>query len=222
MKNLEVVGKALLECLDSQKYFDKAILEELKTMVQSNLSILREERKQTFPQFARLPPEIRVMIWKEAAKFSQVITPLELWQPKNSLPCSCPLLDVNEEAKHEAVRMRSEMYYSRYPEAHPDICAKSFAYIDFDVDILWVDGEFALKNFMSGEQRYGELRRLAFPYKEWLDGRCYWDFPRPELVILNMQLDELMFVVDWEEHIETGTAQVFELGPDTWFLRGIL
>ncbi|KAN0122414.1 hypothetical protein V8E51_000740 [Hyaloscypha variabilis] len=222
MKNLEVVGKALLECLDSQKYFDKAILEELKTMVQSNLSILREEKKQTFPQFARLPPEIRVMIWKEAAKFSQVITPLELWQPKNSLPCSCPLLDVNEEAKHEAVRMRSEMYYSRYPEAHPDICAKSFAYIDFDVDILWVDGEFALKNFMSGEQRYGELRRLAFPYKEWLDGRCYWDFPRPELVILNMQLDELMFVVDWEEHIETGTAQVFELGPDTWFLRGIL
>jgi hypothetical protein len=140
-----------------------------------------------------------------------------MWHQKNSLPYSCPLLDVNEE-----VRMISEMYYSRSPEAHPDIIAKSFAYISFDVDILWVDGEFALKNFMSGEPRYGELRRPAFPYQEWLDGRCYWDFPGPELVILNMQLDELMFVVDWEEHIETGTAQVFELGPNTWVPRRIL
>jgi hypothetical protein len=32
-KNLEDVIKALLECLDSQEYFDKAILEELKVMV---------------------------------------------------------------------------------------------------------------------------------------------------------------------------------------------
>ena len=103
-------------------------------MVQANLTTLR--KKQASPPFARLPLDLRAMIWGKAAKVPQVIAPPDLWYPKNSLLCSCPLLDVNEDAKHEAVRMRSKTCYTRHLEENSDTCANSFTYINFDVGIL--------------------------------------------------------------------------------------
>lgn len=188
---------------------------------------------QTFHPLTRLPAEIRIKIWIQAASFSQVIT----LQPTddesrqnydyNSGAClRCPLMQVNKGARVEALKLKSNIYDL---ERGPNITIPQYegmgsleyrrllgpiVHVNLDVDTLWLQRRRELERFAHPGccvSRYAEVRKLAFSCSLWILEREDGWLECPELHVMDMKPEELYLVVDHEERMEAGTAEIVDV-----------
>ncbi|KAE9381564.1 hypothetical protein N431DRAFT_551631 [Stipitochalara longipes BDJ] len=216
--SLAGISKALNELPLEDGNAVRAIMNELGTTIQSCQKMRNLGR---FHQFALLPPELRVMIWKEAAKAPQLT---HLWEDGCiTITNWCQILHVNHEARVEAQRARRNVYGGTHlsEETKPRRLDGSTTcyceprgmgrYIDLDIDTVWIHGIELLSYCVSD---WSGIKRLAIDYNAWLVCRhSPYSWPgRFEEYIMQMQLEELIFVVDFDCSENCQTAEITQSG----------
>jgi hypothetical protein len=62
---------------------------------------------------------------------------------------------------------------------------------------------------------------LAINYNEWLRDREF-RYPEVEIYILRMDLEELNFVMDWDDGVKKVMVEIVQLDPHAWFPKKLV
>jgi len=154
-----------------------------------------------FTNFAKLPPELRFMIWKEAAHVPQLIG-LECEAAVDNFKGNhirCPLLLVNKEARREVLRYKKDLDVS---EGRWDQDRSPVIFPNLDTEIIWMRPKKSdhyrnvLDNITRG--RWQEVRRLAIDYLLFLDLFHFIYIFHKAKYIFQFNLEEIILLVSDE------------------------
>jgi hypothetical protein len=105
---------------------------------------------------------------------------------------------------------------------------ESELHVSLDVDTVWTTKCWELQRFVDGcHSRYAEVKKLAINYNEWLRDRefCY---PEVEIYFLRIPhisgeyLEELKFVMEWDNGIKKVMVETMQLYPHAWFPKKLV
>lgn len=156
-----------------------------------------------FSKFPKLPPELRLKIWRYAAWVPQIIG-IRTQRPSGTVEgtaARCQLLSTCKEARSESLRSRQDLHESR---------SRSHAKIFFnpEIDTLWLTDPATtpqqLKTFRS------KIKHLAIDYRLW--------YGNPDTMTNRSFLPRHLLMLDLEEVIVVVKSEVIDEGENPVFI----
>lgn len=124
------------------------------------------------------------------------------------------------ELKEGGDRKQDKTFYSlkHWQDQAPTI------HTNLSIDTLWIQSKHDLRHLTSQRglvARRAEIKQLALSYGHWIR---QWGKMRDwhEMGILKLNLEELLLVVDYDQNIDVGKAEIVDLDERTCFPRRFL